>query len=90
LTEQIIVFSTLVAALVLFINGRWRYDVVALGALFALVLTGVVSHEAAFLGFGHPAVVTVAGVLIISRGLLNGNHLVHPRAGALFFLCGAV
>ena len=71
--DQIIVFGTLVAALALFIWGRWRYDVVAMMALFAVVLTGVVDPEQAFSGFGHPAVITVAAVLVISRGLSNAG-----------------
>ncbi len=67
--DQGIVFVVLAAALLLFIHGRWRYDVVALLALLAVVLTGVVPAGEAFSGFGHPAVVTVAAVLVISRAL---------------------
>jgi di/tricarboxylate transporter len=71
--EQTIVFAALVAALVLFVWGRWRYDLVALGALLALALVRIVPAEEAFLGFGHPAVITVAAVLIASRGLQNAG-----------------
>lgn len=49
--------------------GRWRYDLVALATLLVLVVPGIVQPERAFLGFGHPAVVTVAAVLVISRAL---------------------
>lgn len=66
---QAFVIAVLGVALVLFVWGRWRYDVVALGALLALVVPGIVEPAEAFLGFGHPAVVTVAAVLVISRGL---------------------
>ncbi len=68
--DQVVVFSVLAAALVLFAWGRWRYDVVALGALIAVTLAGVVDASDAFRGFGHPAVITVASVLMLSRGLL--------------------
>jgi di/tricarboxylate transporter len=61
--------ALLVAALVLFAWGKWRHDIVALAVLVAAVVGGLVSPEAAFLGFGHPAVVTVAAVLIFSRAL---------------------
>jgi di/tricarboxylate transporter len=71
--DQTIVFTVLVAALVLFVWGRWRYDLVALGALLALALVRIVPAEEAFLGFGHPAVITVAAVLIASRGLQNAG-----------------
>jgi di/tricarboxylate transporter len=69
MTEHIIVFGTLLASLALFVWGRWRYDVVALVALFTLTVTGIVDGERAFAGFGHPAVITVAAVLVISRSL---------------------
>jgi len=59
--------------LIFFIWERWRYDLVALSALLLVTLLGFVPSEEAFLGFGHPAVVTVAAVLIISRGLSNAG-----------------
>ena len=68
-----IVFGTLVLALVLFIWGKWRYDIVALIALIVVTVTGIVPGREAFAGFGHPAVITVAAVLVISRGLLNSG-----------------
>ena len=55
--------------MVFFLWGRWRYDVVAFTALIAAVASGVVPSANAFTGFGHPAVVTVATVLVISRAL---------------------
>lgn len=67
--DQIIVFITLAAVLVLFIQNRLRYDVVAVLALVFLVIVGIVPASEAFLGFGHPAVVTVAIVLVLSKGL---------------------
>jgi di/tricarboxylate transporter len=71
--DQAIAFATLGGALVLFVWDRWRYDVVALLALLAVTLTGVVSPTEAFLGFAHPAVLTVAAVLVISRALQNAG-----------------
>lgn len=62
-------FVVLAAALGFFVWGRWRYDLVALATLLVLVVPGIVDPQRAFLGFGHPAVVTVAAVLVISRGL---------------------
>jgi len=68
-TDQVIIFAILGLSLVFFIWGRWRYDVVAFTALIATVLAGIVPADAAFSGFGHPAVITVAAVLVISRAL---------------------
>jgi len=83
-TDQGIVFVTLIIALVLFVYGRWRYDIVALLSLFIVTLTGIVGWDEAFLGFANPAVVTVAAVLVISRGLQNAgvvDQIVHRLSG---------
>ena len=71
--EQAYVFAVLAATLGLFIWGRFRHDVVALMALLAVVAAGVVPAETAFEGFGHPAVITVAAVLVISRALQSSG-----------------
>jgi di/tricarboxylate transporter len=71
--QQMTVFAVLVLALVMFLWGRWRYDIVALGALLLLALVGIVPAAEVFLGFGHPAVITVAAVLVASRGLQNAG-----------------
>ena len=53
--DQIAILSLIVAALVLFLWDRWRYDVVAFVILLAAVILGLVPARAAFEGFGHPA-----------------------------------
>ncbi|MDJ0971894.1 MAG: SLC13 family permease [Kiloniellales bacterium] len=81
--DQGVVFFVLAAAMGLFVWGRWRYDVVAIVALLAVVYLGVVPPMAAFSGFGHPAVITVAAVLVVSRALqVSGviNHLARKLA----------
>lgn len=67
--DELIVFITLLLTLFLFAWGKIRHDLVALLALFFLVIGGVVDSETAILGFSHPAVITVAAVLIIGKGL---------------------
>ena len=67
--NEAIVFAVLLLTLVMFVVGKLRYDLVALGALLILVLSGIVSAADAFLGFSHPAVVTVATVLVVSEVL---------------------
>ena len=67
--EQSLIFGILIALVIMFLWGRWRHDMVAAAALLACVLTGLVSPADAFTGFGHPAVITVACVLVLSRGL---------------------
>jgi di/tricarboxylate transporter len=67
--QHIYVFIILVFVLILFIWGRIRHDLVALIALFVLVVMRIVPPAEAFTGFGHPAVVTVAAVLVIGKAL---------------------
>ncbi len=67
--QQTFVFVVLGACLVLFFWGRFRYDLVAALALMAVALTGIVSPTDAFAGFSHPAVISVAAILIVSQGL---------------------
>lgn len=71
--EQATVFAILLITLGLFVWGRWRYDLVSLGALLMVFLAGLVPAGEVFSGFGHPAVITVAAVLVLSRGLLNAG-----------------
>ena len=71
--DQGIAFATLLGAFGLFLWGGLRHDVVAMLALLAVVLTGLVPFDQAFDGFAHPAVVTVAAVLILSRALQNAG-----------------
>ena len=67
------IFVVLAATLTLFVWGRWRYDVVALLALLAVVIGGLVPANQAFDGFRHPAIITVAAVLVISRAIQNSG-----------------
>jgi len=71
--DQAIVLAIIGVAMGLFMSDRWRFDLIALGALVASVVTGVVPQDRAFSGFSDPAVITVAAVLIISRALATSG-----------------
>ena len=73
LAKELTVFAVLAASLVLFVFGKWRYDVVAILALLVLAIAGIVPAAEAYKGFGHPAVITVAAVLVLSRALYNSG-----------------
>lgn len=64
-----VVFGVLILALILFAWGRIRHDLVALISLSILLVFGIVDPDEAFNGFGHPAVITVAAVLVIGKSL---------------------
>ncbi|MFA5553905.1 MAG: SLC13 family permease [Phycisphaerae bacterium] len=70
---QIITFLILIITLVLFAWNRWRFDIVAIGALLTAAILGIIPSDEVFSGFAHPAVITVVAVLVLSRGLLNAG-----------------
>ena len=71
--DQTAVVAIIVGVLALFVFSPLRHDVVAFIALAAAVLVGVVPADRAFAGFAHPATVTVAFVLVLSRALSNAG-----------------
>jgi len=85
--EQWSIIGVLVAVLGLFIWGKLRYDIVALMALFTSALFGIIPIDQLFTGFGHPATITIAIVLILSYGLTKSGavegigNLIAPLAG---------
>lgn len=95
--EQVLILAILTATVGMFLWGRWRHDMVAAGALLACVLAGLVAPAEAFSGFGHPAVVTVACVLVLSRGLQSSGavdvlaaRLLPAKAGMVASLAALV
>jgi di/tricarboxylate transporter len=76
--DQILLFSLFIGVFALLLWGRYRYDLVAFSALLIGVVLGVVPVKDAFSGFGHPATIVVALVLIVSAGLV--------RSGAVFVI----
>ncbi len=72
-TDQWILTGLLVGTLGLFLWGKLRPDLVALIALVLAVAAQLVPASKAFIGFGHPAVITVAAVLIVSQGLASSG-----------------
>lgn len=70
MTYEIVTLLTIVSiALVLFIGGWIRVDLVGLLVLSALALTNLVTTQEALSGFSSPAVVTVWALFILSAGL---------------------
>jgi di/tricarboxylate transporter len=72
-TDQILLFSLFGLVFAFLLWGRFRYDLVAFGALLIALILGVVPKDQAFSGFGHPATIIVALVLVVSRGLTNSG-----------------
>ena len=98
-TDQIILFCLFGGVFAMLLWGRFRYDIVAFSALMIGVVLGVVDSKHAFDGFGHPATLVVALVLVVSAGLVrSGAVLLITRTmidasrslGAHITLMGAV
>jgi di/tricarboxylate transporter len=71
--DQAIAFGVLGATILLFVWGRLPYDLVALLALLAAVLAGVVPAGRAFAGFGDDVVVIVAAALLVSAAVARSG-----------------
>ena len=76
--DQIILFSLFGTVFAMLLWGKFRYDIVAFTALMVGVTLGVVPTDDAFSGFGHPATIIVALVLVVSAGLV--------RSGAVYLI----
>jgi di/tricarboxylate transporter len=79
--QQGLSFGLIGATVVLFIWGRWRYDLIALGALAVGVVFGLIPIESAFDGFSNDIVVIIASALVLSAAIARSglvDHLMAP------------
>ncbi len=76
--QEILTILIIILSLILFIRGKAPIEWVAIGAMVALVLFGVISPEQGLMGFSNPATITVLFMFILSSALL--------KTGALQFL----
>src|SRR5919107_1975465 len=71
--QQALAFAIVAAMMVLFVWGRLRYDVVAMLALFAAVISGIVPAKEAFTGFSDDVVIIVATALLVSAAVAKSG-----------------
>lgn len=76
--DIVLVTIILLATLVLLISERLSIDLIAIGIMVALMLSGVLTPKEAVAGFANPAPLTVGALLVATKGLI--------RTGALGFL----
>jgi di/tricarboxylate transporter len=71
--QQFVMLILLGGALMLFIKDRFRYDVVALFAMICIIVLGILPYETVLANFGHPAVIVVGCMFIISQALVQSG-----------------
>ena len=71
--QALFTFALLAVTVYLFVSERLRVDLVALLALAALAVTGILEPEAALAGFANPATVTIAALFVLSAALLRSG-----------------
>ena len=71
--DQAFAFAIVAVMMALFVWGRIRYDLVALLALLASVIAGIVPADEAFDGFGSDIVIIVASALIVSAAVARSG-----------------
>lgn len=69
--DMLAVFGVLGLAVAFFVWGRPSADVVAISVVAALITTGVLTPIEALSGFGSPVVILIAGIFVVSAGLVN-------------------
>ncbi|MBV1726669.1 MAG: SLC13 family permease [Eubacteriales bacterium] len=68
---MILTFVILGITTLLFMTGRFRPDLVGLGALLALVLTGILTAQEALVSFSNPVVIMIAGLFVVGGGIFR-------------------
>jgi di/tricarboxylate transporter len=66
---QILTFAVLGGTMLLFVWGRFRYDLVAILSLLAALATGIVTPARAFSGFSDEIVIIVGSALVVSAAI---------------------
>ncbi|MFN3891356.1 MAG: SLC13 family permease [Beijerinckiaceae bacterium] len=79
---QFLAFAIVGVMMALFVWGRLRYDLVAMLALLAAIVTGIVSPKEAFSGFSDDIVIIVASALLVSAGIARSGAV----EGAMRFI----
>lgn len=71
--DQVLSFAIIALMMAAFVWGRFRYDLVACGALIAAIATGVVPFDKAFSGFSDDIVIIVGSALLVSAGVARSG-----------------
>ncbi|MEC5423023.1 SLC13 family permease [Virgibacillus sp. C22-A2] len=70
-------FIILIVSTIFFIHGKYRADLVALGSLLLLALTGIITPVEALAGFSNSVVIMIAGLFVVGAGIFNTGLAIH-------------
>jgi len=73
--QQIVTVLILSGALLFFMKDRWRYDVIALLIMILIMVFGILPHETVLGNFGHPVIIIVGCMFIISQALVRSGFI---------------
>ena len=71
--QQALSFGLVGLTVIVFIWGRWRYDLVALGALAVGIVIGVIPIKSAFDGVSNDIVIIIASALVLSAAVARSG-----------------
>lgn len=69
--RMLLTFIILIITTILFIQAKFRSDLIAVGSLLALTLTGIITPADALAGFANSVVIMIAGLFIVGAGIFN-------------------
>lgn len=85
--HAIVTICSVSLAAILFVSGKVRMDLVAVGLLLVLILFGVLSPDEALSGFSNPVVIMMVGLFIVGAGIFQ-TGLAKIVSGKLLQLAG--
>ncbi|NBI29237.1 SLC13 family permease [Chengkuizengella sp. YPA3-1-1] len=69
--EMLLTFIILIIATLFFISGKIRADIVAVGSLLLLFITGILTTNEILAGFSNSIVIMIASLFIVGAGIFN-------------------
>ncbi|MGB9673192.1 MAG: SLC13 family permease, partial [Anaerolineales bacterium] len=74
-TQHLLMLIIVVGAVILFSLEIFSIDIIALGVLLSLILSGLLPLESAFAGFGNETIIIIVGLLILTASLIRNGAI---------------
>ncbi len=85
--DMLLTLAILAVAIVLFVTEKVRLDVVAVGVMLALMLTGLLTTAEGLAGFANPTVIAIAALFVVG-GAVFQTGLAAMLSSAILRLAG--